>query len=67
MECKFAVNQLSFDLCPLFNSVSAAFEVSIDEDTPPTHTKNVYVMNFNKPLAWDGTLPAELQKELVYA
>ncbi|KAF5383261.1 hypothetical protein D9615_004829 [Tricholomella constricta] len=60
-KCTFAIKQLEFDLCPLFQAHSAAFDITIDEETPPTHTKHVYAVSFGGPLKRDGTLPAELQ------
>ncbi|KAF8068033.1 autophagy-related protein 27-domain-containing protein [Lyophyllum atratum] len=60
-RCTFAINDLRFDLCPLFVAHPTPFNVIIDEETPPTRTKNVYMMSLGGPLRRDGTLPAELQ------
>lgn len=61
MECTFAIDHYHFNLCPLFDSKLDAFDIIIEEDTPPTRTKHVYSVNFSGPLKMDGTLPAELQ------
>ncbi|RDB17471.1 Autophagy-related protein 27 [Hypsizygus marmoreus] len=61
LRCTFAVNQLEFDLCPLVKAHSATFEVTTDEETPPTHTKSVYAVSLSGSLKRDVTLPADLQ------
>ncbi|KAJ6628880.1 autophagy-related protein 27-domain-containing protein [Mycena sp. CBHHK59/15] len=57
--CNFALNSLEFDLCPVFAGPSTS--VSFAEDTPPTHTAQVYAIGLGAPLDRDVTLPAELQ------
>lgn len=61
LKCTFVVNQLEFDLCPLIDAHSTPFEIIIDKDTPPTHTKHIYAVSLGGPLKRDMTLPAELQ------
>ncbi|KAF9456957.1 hypothetical protein BDZ94DRAFT_1143969, partial [Collybia nuda] len=48
-------------LCPLLKARAGNFDISIEEETPPTHTQRKYALGFGGALKWDGTLPAELQ------
>jgi hypothetical protein len=59
--CGFVLNNLEFDLCPLLNAKAGTFDVSIDEETPPTRTERKYALGFGGELERDGTLPTELQ------
>lgn len=61
LQCNFAINDLEFDLCPLLKASAGTFDVSIDEEMPPTRTQRKYAFGFGGSLKWDGTLPAELQ------
>ncbi|KAK7054254.1 autophagy-related protein 27 [Favolaschia claudopus] len=57
-RCKFTLNKLQFDLCPLF---AKPLSISWEESTPPTFTTHRYAMSFGVPLKRDSTLPIELQ------
>lgn len=63
-----------YNFCPLLQTGNndgadrAQFQISVDEETPPTRTTKVFSINLNEGLKWDGTLPEELQVgELVFA
>lgn len=59
-----ASHSLVYDLCPLF-SQHQPLKYDIDEDTPPTHTKYAYEIALGNGIRKDGTLPANLQVNLL--
>lgn len=63
--CNFSLDGLEFDLCPLFSGTSNT-SVSLEEDTPPTHTTHRYALGLGAPLKRDVTLPSELQVSEVF-
>jgi len=69
--CSFSVldeahTKLNYNLCPLWNQPERKkLQVVIDEDTPPTHTRNIYDIAAIGESLWDNTLPANLQVCLI--
>ncbi|KAG7446723.1 uncharacterized protein BT62DRAFT_931291 [Guyanagaster necrorhizus] len=61
LQCSFQIDNDMFDLCPLITSHPGPLAISLDEETPPTRTRNSYSISLNGPLKLDVTLPAELQ------
>ncbi|KAK0444552.1 uncharacterized protein EV420DRAFT_1002653 [Desarmillaria tabescens] len=66
LQCSLQIDNHLFDLCPLVASHPGPLTISLDEETPPTRTRNTYSISLNGPLKRDGTLPAELQVSLAY-
>lgn len=59
--CEFTLGRSRYDLCPLIASRTAALQVEILEDTPPTRNRLEYTFGFKEPLKGDPTLPSALQ------
>ncbi len=49
-QCKFALGDRHFDMCPVFEGNEGGWTVSRERQTPPTVTKDEYRISFQGPL-----------------
>ncbi|KAF7301878.1 Autophagy-related protein 27 [Mycena indigotica] len=62
-SCRFKLNDLEFNLCPLLNKPGTELDISFSQLTPPTNTSYRYTLGLGTPIQRDVTLPADLQCE----